>query len=180
MSTSIKPLKILTVCQGNICRSPLAKFALQQHLDSVGLASEVDSAGIQALNGWGMDADAEWAANVHGIVTREHIAKSLSRELIGLQDVILTMTRRQRDAVTSSFPRAMRKIFTLRELEKLTEKYPGGLDPIVLSSRRASVVLLETDDVSDPYRRGRDEHHRVAAEIVAAAKQISRAVAPVN
>ncbi|WP_285727615.1 low molecular weight protein-tyrosine-phosphatase [Psychromicrobium xiongbiense] len=41
------PYRIVTVCTGNICRSPMAEFMLRQALDAAGLGSrvEVDSAG---------------------------------------------------------------------------------------------------------------------------------------
>lgn len=41
--------KILMVCLGNICRSPLAEGILQQQADEAGLDLEVDSAGT---SGW--------------------------------------------------------------------------------------------------------------------------------
>ncbi|MDX9839346.1 MAG: low molecular weight phosphotyrosine protein phosphatase, partial [Azoarcus sp.] len=43
--------KILTVCTGNICRSPLAEFLLRERLGAAGKKAEVRSAGIGALIG---------------------------------------------------------------------------------------------------------------------------------
>jgi protein-tyrosine phosphatase len=46
-----EPLRLLVVCLGNICRSPLAEGLLRHHLEQVGLEDrvEVDSAGT---GGW--------------------------------------------------------------------------------------------------------------------------------
>lgn len=41
-------VRILTVCAGNICRSPAAEAAIQEAADRVGLDVEVDSAGTGA------------------------------------------------------------------------------------------------------------------------------------
>ena len=43
-------MKILMVCLGNICRSPLAEGIMQQKIDSFGIEAEVDSAGFEAFH----------------------------------------------------------------------------------------------------------------------------------
>ncbi len=43
-------MKILMVCLGNICRSPLAEGIMQHKIDSFGLEAEVDSAGFEAFH----------------------------------------------------------------------------------------------------------------------------------
>ena len=43
-------MKILMVCLGNICRSPLAEGIMQQKIDSCGIDAEVDSAGFEAFH----------------------------------------------------------------------------------------------------------------------------------
>jgi protein-tyrosine phosphatase len=40
-----QPLRILTVCLGNICRSPIAHGLLIHHAENLGLHVEIDSAG---------------------------------------------------------------------------------------------------------------------------------------
>lgn len=45
-------IKVLFVCLGNICRSPMAQFVFQQMVDEAGLTHlfEIDSAGTEAYN----------------------------------------------------------------------------------------------------------------------------------
>ena len=52
MPGSLPPMRILVVCLGNICRSPLAEAALRSELEAAGLGDEVtvDSAGTGDWN----------------------------------------------------------------------------------------------------------------------------------
>lgn len=43
-------MKILMVCLGNICRSPLAEGIMQQKIDQYRIDAEVDSAGFEAFH----------------------------------------------------------------------------------------------------------------------------------
>jgi protein-tyrosine phosphatase len=77
---NIRKKRILTVCTGNICRSPTAEAVLVRKLDEAGLGKmfEVESAGTQAINFVGKPAnsDAIEAANkrqysLSGILSRQ-------------------------------------------------------------------------------------------------------------
>jgi protein-tyrosine phosphatase len=50
MKTIFAPMKILMVCLGNICRSPLAEGILQQKVINAGLSWTVDSAGTNGFH----------------------------------------------------------------------------------------------------------------------------------
>lgn len=166
-------LVILTVCEGNICRSPLVKFALEQELSLRNVPHRVTSAGLQALTGHGMDPSAEEAAWNIGVETGPHSAQRLTGELVRSADVVLTMTRRQRDAVVSRFPRELQKVFSLQEFSKLSESLPAGLTPADISMQRSAVSLTAEDDVTDPYKRPMGVHAEVASVIVSASKTIA-------
>lgn len=43
-------MRILCVCLGNICRSPMAQGALEQRLTAAGIAAQLDSAGTGAYH----------------------------------------------------------------------------------------------------------------------------------
>ena len=43
-------MKILMVCLGNICRSPLAEGIMQKHLNLFGIQGNVDSAGVLSFH----------------------------------------------------------------------------------------------------------------------------------
>ncbi|MFM7902458.1 MAG: low molecular weight phosphotyrosine protein phosphatase, partial [Bacteroidota bacterium] len=43
-------MKILMVCLGNICRSPLAEGIMQKHLEKSNINGQVDSAGVLSFH----------------------------------------------------------------------------------------------------------------------------------
>ncbi|OAJ53137.1 protein tyrosine phosphatase [Paraburkholderia ginsengiterrae] len=116
---------ILMVCEGNICRSPVARAFLEHALPSV----LVSSAGTRALVGRHADPLAIQLAQERGMNISQHIARALSEEHVRAADVVLTMTASQRDQILSRFPSARGKVFRLGEHEQL--------------------------DIVDPYRRHR-------------------------
>ena len=48
--TTFDPMKILFVCLGNICRSPLAEGIMKDKLRKAALDAEVDSAGFESFH----------------------------------------------------------------------------------------------------------------------------------
>ncbi|MEM7471288.1 MAG: low molecular weight protein-tyrosine-phosphatase [Pseudomonadota bacterium] len=84
--------RILVVCLGNICRSPLAEAILRKRAQELGLPLYVDSAGT---GGWHSgdppDPRAIVAARVHGLDIEEQRARKLRREDFTKFDRILVM-----------------------------------------------------------------------------------------
>ncbi len=87
-------MKILMVCLGNICRSPLAHGVLQHLADSEGLNWTVDSAGI---GGWHVgdrpDRRAIAVAMQYGVDISQQQAQQLHRSHFDVFDHILVMDR---------------------------------------------------------------------------------------
>ena len=102
--------KILIVCTGNTCRSPMAEGILEKMAEERGLLLEVFSAGTAAKEG---DEAAEQAVEVlkeKEIDLSGHQAKPLNEEMIKEADLILVMTERHREAVRLLIPQAEEKI----------------------------------------------------------------------
>src|SRR5687767_12553879 len=119
--------RILVVCTGNICRSPLAVQLLRARLPAAfpGHDSsfiEVTSAGTVALDGRRMEPAAIREATRLGVPdAREHRARLLVPEQIERADLVIAMAREHRDAVVEAVPRARRRTFTLIELARTLE-----------------------------------------------------------
>lgn len=82
------------------------------------------------------------------------------------------MTKQQRDLIIAKNPRAIRKVFTMVELEKYIANDRWVPVP-ELSLRRGTVALSAEDDVPDPYRRSPETHDKAAAMIVRASHAIA-------
>lgn len=92
--------RILLVCTGNTCRSPLAEALLRKKLVERGVEGvEVGSAGTGAWDGAPASEGAYLVALEHGLDLSAHRARLLTRELVSTADLVLTMARHHRARV---------------------------------------------------------------------------------
>lgn len=131
--------RILFVCGGNTCRSPMAKVILEQKLKAGGHLArfEVDSAAYDRPTDEGASNEArETIKRLFGSdLLLSHESKKLSSELVDRADLILVMGTRMKKGLPAE------KTWTLKE-------YSGG-----------------NGDIADPYRRDIDVYLKCAKEI---------------
>lgn len=86
--------RILIVCTGNTCRSPMAALLLARSLESGGSQHiSVDSAGTGAWEGAPASEGSYLVSLEHGLDLSSHRARLLTRSLVDEADLILTMAR---------------------------------------------------------------------------------------
>lgn len=151
---------IITVCTGNICRSPAAELLLQEYL---GGAAAVSSAGTHALVGRGIPAEMLMALDGDGIDGRGHAAQQYSSDLARSFDLVICMTAEHRRWAVSEAPFALRKTFMLTELQEAARRGAAltgsSLEervasvPDAVSSIRPLLAGVSLADVPDPYMR---------------------------
>lgn len=163
---------MLTVCTGNICRSPLAEQLLRVRFAD-DPRFEVGSAGLHAVVGAPMDPAAARQLIAQGGDPAGLTGEQFSDDHAGAADLILTMTRAQRDETVKRFPRAARRVFTLAEFAALLElgasdtSTVGPRALIEKASRHRSLVKLgDDDDITDPIDAPDKVHEQVAKQIV--------------
>jgi protein-tyrosine-phosphatase len=104
-------VRVLLVCTGNVCRSPMAEGLLRKLLRDNDQHGEVvvESAGTFAPEGAPASSDAVEVAAEMGVDLRGHVARALSARLIGRADLILTMEPEHAGHLLASFPEAAGK-----------------------------------------------------------------------
>ncbi len=158
------PFRVLFVCIGNVCRSPLGERLLASLLPSDDF--EVTSAGVGALEGSAMTAEAATHLVAYGGSADGFAARQLTPSMVRDSDLVLTATKAIRSRVLEDSPAALRRTFTVLELAALLSVVPEGNGPEALvraAAEERSRAALDDYDIPDPYGRG-DEAHLVAAE----------------
>ena len=85
-------LRILFVCTGNTCRSPMASGIAERILTRLGWdQAETRSAGVSASPGSTASEGAIEAAAEQGLDLKEHRSSPLTQELVEWADLVLTM-----------------------------------------------------------------------------------------
>ena len=118
--------RVLVVCLGNICRSPIGEGLLKYHAEKAGLNIHVDSAGT---SGWhqGNQADPRSieVMSLHGHDITKQRSRALTKDDLMTFDVILVMD-----------------VQNLRDVQQLG------------SSRALVTRFVHNQDVPDPYYGG--------------------------
>lgn len=162
---------ILVVCTGNVCRSPYMEYAIRNGLAERGISSvSVMSAGTRALIGHRMADPILAALAEEGVDGSGFRAQNLTQALAAGADLILTAEASHRSEVARLLPRALPRIFTLRQFARLTAidplDHPGGrrLDYLVqqVAGLRGTTQPAggAADDVEDPWNGSRAAYRR--------------------
>ncbi|HNT35958.1 MAG TPA: RpiB/LacA/LacB family sugar-phosphate isomerase [bacterium] len=109
---SVKSFKILIVCTGNTCRSPLGEGLLRQSLVSEGFQGvSVISAGTSAVPGMPPSKEAVEVAREFGVDISEHTSLPLSAALIERANLVLAMGEGHKECIYSLSPSSRGKVF---------------------------------------------------------------------
>jgi RpiB/LacA/LacB family sugar-phosphate isomerase len=135
--------RMLLVCTGNTCRSPMAQAILTKLLQSSETGEEkyeILSAGLNTIAGLSASPEAVKTMAAEGIDLTYHKSCQLDANLIHNADYILTMTGAQRDYLQDKFSDKAPVIYTLYEF------------------------VGEDKDIIDPLGRGLDAYQECAAQ----------------
>jgi len=184
-------VRILFVCTGNLCRSPVAerlaaawaRRALTGSPESHGI--ELVSAGTRAVAGRPMVAASAAALRRLGGDPEGFRSRALTAELAASADLVITMTRQHRREALRLAPRGLRRTFTVTEAaDLLTRADLRGLRTMPLDLRvrelgrrldaaRAHRAATDGDDVPDPIGRRAAVHSATADTIAGALRPLA-------
>lgn len=145
-------IRILFVCTGNTCRSPMAAALLRRECEcrSRTCVLETASAGLAAIDGEKASEHARTVMRPIGIDLAAHTSQLLDGEMVVKASLILVMSRQQRKQLLHLFPAAAAKTFLLKE-------FAG---------------TAGNPDVADPYGGSLEDYRQTCEEIYAAIKEI--------
>lgn len=192
------PIEILTVCTGNIVRSPLSELYLRLLLAD--LPVEVASAGTQPRPGEAMTEQACEIATELGIPAAQvdaHAAQRVTEPVLAGRDLVLAMTRAHRKAVVELDPSLLRTTFTILEFTRLSlhvtdaeirdAATDAGDDPQARFRAALARVLSvrgtvdapgdpAEDDVLDPAGRSWSTYETSMSQLLPAVEEVARVI----
>lgn len=113
-------MRILFVCTGNTCRSPMAEYFAKKYIKENNLENcEVGSAGINAATGQSASKEAVKVMKEKGVDITDHRSKMLMKEDLKENDKVFTMTNSQKEVIEDMY--GFKEVYTLKHYVKSCE-----------------------------------------------------------
>ena len=118
--------KIIFICTGNTCRSPMAEGLFRQLGGEAETGLTAASAGLYTENGLPASANAVAAAAERGADISAHRSRQLTPEMVREANYLVCMTGAHYDRLCELFPDCADRIFTLLP-EDISDPFGGDL-----------------------------------------------------
>lgn len=167
-------MKIVFVCTGNICRSPMGEALLRHELARRGCDGiEVSSCGTWASAPQPATEHAVAVLQGRGIDLASHRSRALDAVELEAADLVLVMTSVHVREIEEMAPAALPKVRLTKELVELDMAPGAGLEAVLAATRPAPRRDLDVDDPMGLLPRS---YERAAGEIDAGVKALATAL----
>ncbi|MGH2820069.1 MAG: hypothetical protein ACRDJ5_05405 [Actinomycetota bacterium] len=176
-------MRILVVCTGNLCRSPMATALLRHEITTRECNDvEVVSAGTWAAGGSPATSEAVRVLSDRGIDLSPHRSRPLEAEEARSSDLIVAMTSVHVREVLELAPEAAPRIVLLKELcEMHPDQVPGDAtrrDRLGALLAAARPALRRDLDVDDPMGLPAGAYERCAGDLERGVQALVKALCP--
>lgn len=142
--------RLLIVCTGNTCRSPMAAALARKYMPW----AEVISAGTATITGLPASIGAMDAMQEMGLNIDDHASRPVNQYLLDEADLVLTMTEEHKIAILNFMPEVADKVFTLGEFAgtavTIPDPFGGSLEEYLQCAKNLEVLIKAVAEKCQP------------------------------
>ena len=178
-------MRVLFICTGNICRSPMGELLFRTYTQGTSL--KVGSAGTHSLVGHAIDPSSNALMESVGIDASQFRSTQLTQSIANNADLILCFEPEQRHNVVIIAPTALPYTFTLTDFSNMCAycaqhnmitgvTIQERLQSVINQSMQARPMLPPAATIPDPYRRNFEAFRSAARAANDAIRNILRSI----